>query len=527
MNNFFKMSLVAAAVAVSGTATAGTFTGNAVKAADVTANQNAVVFSTEGKALVSEAKQLAPTVSYKLGAAYITGDELTITFHTGAITLSDVSTAPAVAYTTDSVFPQTIIVDTANFDKVAVGTGFVRYRVISGTAVMGSSFVLPQEKMSKADITNASKNGVVFATANILTAKVFVRASATTNNGATPYDVDTTPVVDATNAGLASKLSIELTQFGTVTAVTPKFNSVIDGSFPANSESFIGEVSDSFAYTYKAPTSMPTIALLGKSDGVNDLTADANKVAQVLVLTASAGSNAAVDYTSAAGATPVKTSATVTTFNYPKGASIVNDTITATPKTGASAAAITAQTASLVITNANAIPAAAKAISTTLAAGAWTVQGSVVAHVPYMPYGTGLSQVIYANNTSSSNVEVSVVAKDESGTSYTLGVVATVPAGGVTKLATGIKNALAAQSFTEGKVSLDITFRGSSSVVAGSSCVTAANGTTPGDACAIAVSADGTEGLIAVTPATVKLHSGYNANASDRGFVTNSTNGAK
>ncbi|MCS6238065.1 hypothetical protein [Shewanella baltica] len=479
MNNFFKMSLVAAAIAVSGTATAGTFAGNNTVKADVTANENAVIFSTEGFAkLTGTDLQLAPVISYKLGAAYIIGDELTFTF--------------SAAKDAKSVLPTTIMVDTAEFNLIAQTTTTVKYRVISGSAKAASLFVVPQQKTTAADINDSAKSGLVFTAANL--DGLTVAASATKNNGADVHDVDTT----TTDSGAAANLlSLKTTQFGKST-VTTKLNAVVDQSAPTLGKAFVIGTDDAFTVTYKAPKVMPVKALLGADDGVNDLTAAADSVAPIMLIEATLPIADIAKYTikssvvgavvsSAAGTIPANADITIT---YPKGTTVPSDTVTITPKTGASAPTMGAYTFAAAITANGSTPLASAAANV----GAWTTAGDYVVTIPYMPFGTGLSQVIYANNKSVSDVEVSAVATDENGTVHDLGVVGTAKAASVAKLSTPIKNALEAEGFTSGKVAIEITFRGNSTdVLAGK----------------------------------IQVHSGYNANASDRGFVANTSNGAQ
>lgn len=483
MNNFFKMSLVAAAIAVSGTATAGTFAGNNTVKADVTANENAVIFSTEGFAkLTGTDLQLAPVISYKLGAAYIIGDELTFTF--------------SAAKDAKSVLPTTIMVDTAEFNLIAQSTTTVKYRVISGSAKAASLFVVPQQKTTAADINDSAKSGLVFTAADL--DGLTVVASATKNNGADVHDVDTT----TTDSGAAANLlSLKTTQFGTST-VTTKLNAVVDDSTAGESKVFVIGTDDAFTVTYKAPKVMPVKALLGADDGVNDLTAAADSVAPIMLIEATlpiidiakytikSSVVGAVVSTAANVGTPANTDITIT---YPKGTTVPSDTVTITPKTGASAPVMGAYTFAATVTANGKTPLA----STASNVGSWGITGSYVVTVPYMPFGTGLSQVIYANNKSTSDVEVSAKATDENGTVYDLGVVSTAKAASVAKLSTPIKNALEAEGFTSGKVAIEITFRGNKASV---------------------------DSLI---NGTIQVHSGYNANASDRGFVANTSNSAK
>jgi hypothetical protein len=470
MNNFFKLSVIAAAVALSGTATAGSFTGNGTT---VTANENAVVLSAEGFLSGNKsAVQYFPTVSYKLGADYLVSDEITFTF--------------ANAYDANTVFPANITVGGANFQQIGSTATTVSYRVTSGTAVSGSLFTFTQNKSTVADLTDTAKSGIVVANTEVDADNAITVASL--KSGVTPFDTETT-------VANASKFLMTATQFGT-TAVATKYNAVIDGSTAGAAKIFTnGDLSDAASFTYTAPTAMPTQALLGQNIGLNDLTATADKVAQVATIQSNIVLANIADYTITSGVTgavittvagtPTATD-TAIVVTYPTGTTPVGDTVTITPKTGASAPTMIASTFNVTnVANSVALGAATQAM------GNWAVASSDTVNVPYMPYGPGLSQVIYANNTTASDAEVSVVAYDQNGMSYDLGVVGVAGAKSVTKLATVIKNALATAGVTDGRLAMDVTFRGNT-----------------------------------LTTGSIKLHTGYNANASDRGFVANTSNGA-
>jgi hypothetical protein len=469
MNPFYKLSVLFAAVALSTTATAGYFTGNQTTGA--TANENAIYLSTQGLASAGVSTvQYLPAVSYTLGANYLVNDEISFTF--------------AAAYDVNTVFDTNITVGGATFQKVNATPTVVTYRVVAGAANAGSVFTFAQNKVSAADLTDTTKAGIVIANAQIGTALI---TAASKTSAAAAFDADTTQAN-------ANKFLISTTQFGSI-KLTSTFNGVIDDSVAGASKVFLNaEVNDSASFVYTAPTLMPTQALLGQDIGLNDLTATADQVAQFLDIdtTVLAASQNNYTITSAVPGSVVMLSTINVdklriTVAYPKGTSPFGDTITITPKTGASAPVMLASTFAF----GSAANGSQIAFLTDM--GKWTLTGSSTVSIPYMPYGTGLSQVIYANNTTVSDAEVSVVAYDEAGMSYDLGVVGAASAKSVTKLATVIKNALAAAGVTEGRLAMDVTFRGVSSLTGGD----------------------------------IKLHSGYNANASDRGFVSNTTNGAK
>jgi hypothetical protein len=124
--------------------------------------------------------------------------------------------------------------------------------------------------------------------------------------------------------------------------------------------------------------------------------------------------------------------------------------------------------------------------STTLAwdPGAWTLNGAQV-YIQYMPYGTGLSRIIYAANRGGLTPAVTAdITANGSTFSCPLG---TIAAKSVTSLSTGIDSCVAAKGITSGKVAILLSF--------------------------IAPDSD------------IEVYSAYNAGGTDRGTVVNTSNG--
>ncbi len=78
------------------------------------------------------------------------------------------------------------------------------------------------------------------------------------------------------------------------------------------------------------------------------------------------------------------------------------------------------------------------------AAGQWLFNGSIV-HVAYMPYSATIDQTINITNRSLQQGDVSVIAIDETGIEYDLGIVATAKPQRITRIADEVKAALAAK----------------------------------------------------------------------------------
>jgi len=91
-----------------------------------------------------------------------------------------------------------------------------------------------------------------------------------------------------------------------------------------------------------------------------------------------------------------------------------------------------------------------------LAAGAWVLNG-YQALIPYMPFGTGISQVIYLANRGSQSGEVTVEWIDADGSSGELGVIGTLGATSTMKIGQLIQNALPTAQRASGRLALTVT----------------------------------------------------------------------
>lgn len=87
--------------------------------------------------------------------------------------------------------------------------------------------------------------------------------------------------------------------------------------------------------------------------------------------------------------------------------------------------------------------------------GAWTLNGANI-FVPYMPYGAGISQVLYVTNDSTQTGDIEVTAFDEAGNEYGPWVVGESGAKSITKITGLVNQRLYDAGFTSGKVALDI-----------------------------------------------------------------------
>lgn len=91
-----------------------------------------------------------------------------------------------------------------------------------------------------------------------------------------------------------------------------------------------------------------------------------------------------------------------------------------------------------------------------LAAGSWTLSGATI-NIPYVPFGSGISQIMYVSNDGSVNGDIELTAFDDAGMKYgpvTLNQSAT--ANSVTSLAAAVNTALTDAGF-DGSGKVDIT----------------------------------------------------------------------
>lgn len=91
-----------------------------------------------------------------------------------------------------------------------------------------------------------------------------------------------------------------------------------------------------------------------------------------------------------------------------------------------------------------------------LNAGEWTLNGSST-DITYVPYGGNLEQFIWLTNKGNQTGDISVTAFSEDGTEYGPYQMGQSPAKSVKRLSADIAEKLAADGFTDGRVSMNIT----------------------------------------------------------------------
>jgi len=151
----------------------------------------------------------------------------------------------------------------------------------------------------------------------------------------------------------------------------------------------------------------------------------------------------------------------------------MDDSGTASSSGSLSGKTINPQTIAGSVTWRNTATSASATLSTTKTFTAATLSATTSTqsgiNVPYLPYGTGISRIVYLTNKGSASAVVTISGKSETGTvcSSTNFATVTVPAGGVGLLTSAIDAGISAclgASYV-GKVNIDLSVSGSSSNV--------------------------------------------------------------
>jgi len=416
MSNFFKTTLVAAAIAgMSSVANAG----------DTSVKEQ--IHSLQGLIGVTAAQTSEP-ISYETKAAYAVGDKVTFTFTTGL--LPTAQTFP----------PQLNVAAISGRAGMALGlldstATSVTYRVTSvnqhgtetGKTTLGSTIALGTVSMAAAAVAAGTTTVTV--------------ASITSSGDA----LDSGSSAGKSRTGVLTQVK---SQYGVVKVATAAgFDGVVD---VAASRKALTTTNDMVTFTVSSPATTGWLNL-----------ATTNKTSMTL-----SADLAGFDLTKGVGSVATGSTSTVTyddtkkevSIAYGTSVEITTDTITIAPPVNANAVVLSAQDFTLAGQYAYSSAAATAGVASlgTAAAGEWTLNGAVV-NVPYMPYSPSISQILYVTNAGSLTADISVTAFDDAGTSYDLGVIAQANKKSVTKIARQVKDGLNAAGFTSGKVSLTIT----------------------------------------------------------------------
>jgi hypothetical protein len=423
MKKLIKTTLLAAAIAVAG--------GNAVAGTLAVTLQT---HSTEGIEGLTT-KQTSESISYTLGAAYAVGDTITFTFNGDVISSTEFASQINVA-AVDSATASEAIAGLAlgllNTDETTVS-----YRVTTVTQPDDTPGDGGTEYTDRTTLgATATMGSISYTAASLTDGDLNMKVSSNTSNGGS-LDSDAT-----------GTLATKKTQFGSA-AMSTVFDNVIDVSTAR--KTFVGVTTDTMSWMITNPDTSGylNLATINTDSGTTvTVTGGTGKLSGLATANFSVAGSGAVTYTEASDQIAIVYSGDVT-----------SDTLTFTAPVDSDAAVLNTQSfsATVVYNYTTAAGAAAtKTVGSNLSAGAWTLNGAVVV-VPYMPYSSNASQILYLTNTGTQTGDILVTAFDIDGNDYDLGVVASSEGGKLIKIATLIKTALEAKGFSAGKLTLTIT----------------------------------------------------------------------
>jgi len=401
MKQIFKKTILAAAIAgLSNYAVAGEVLNDTLE------------YSTEGlKTLAPDAEKTIESVVYELGANYIASDEITITFSPAGSLSSFDADGYIIAYGQPG--------DSITFSLLSQTDDSVTFRV---TAVTDNYDTTGTEVDFGAALLNVS---------SILADDVSVTYSSIKAGSDAAFDEGS----EGSNTGV---LTSTASQISAIT-VTNKFDQVIDVDSGRTDFEFSGE--DSMTFVIENDTSL------------EDPAEFTSTYVEIEIQTIEDGED--LSFVSTNGEADYDDG--VLYVDY-EGA-VTTDTI----RIDVNPNSITPLIAQEFSVSADYFDAEADeegedtfSAGEDVTAGEWTLNGNVV-NIPYMPFAPGISQILYVTNSGDFDGGVYVTAYDEDGTEYDLGMVATAGASSVTKITAQVKDALAAEGFEKGKLSIDVT----------------------------------------------------------------------
>jgi hypothetical protein len=402
MKQIFKKTILAAAIAgLSNYAVAGEVLNDTLE------------YSTEGlKTLAPDAEKTIESVVYELGANYIASDEITITFSPAG----SLSSFDADGYI---IAEGDVEGDSITFSLLSQTDDSVTFRV---TAVTDNYDTTGTEVDFGAALLNVS---------SILADDVSVTYSSIKAGSDAAFDEGS----EGSNTGV---LTSTASQISAIT-VTDKFDQVIDVDYGRTEFESSGE--DSMTFVIENDTSL------------EDPAEFTSTYVEIEIQTIEDGED--LSFVSLNGEADYDDG--VLTVDY-EGA-VTTDTIRIeVDPTSNTPLVAQAFSVSADYFDAEADEEGEDTFSAgeDVPAGEWTLNGNVV-NIPYMPFAPGISQILYVTNSGDFDGGVYVTAYDEDGTEYDLGMVATAGASSVTKITAQVKDALAAEGFEKGKLSIDVT----------------------------------------------------------------------
>ena len=402
MKQIFKKTILAAAIAgLSNYAVAGDVLNDTLE------------YSTEGlKTLAPDAEKTIESLAYELGANYIASDEITITFSPAG----SLSSFDADGYI---IAEGDVEGDSITFSLLSQTDDSVTFRV---TAVTDNYDTTETEVDFGAALLNVS---------SILADDVSVTYSSIKAGSDAAFDEGS----EGSNTGVLTSTASQISAID----VTDKFDEVIDVDSGRTQFEFSGE--DSMTFEIENDTSL------------EDPAEFTNTYVEIEIQTIEDGED--LSFVSLNG-----------NANYDDGLLIVDyegAVTTDTIRIDVNPNSITSLVAQAFSVSAEYFDGEADeegedtfSAGEDVPAGEWTLNGNVV-NIPYMPFAPGISQILYVTNSGDFDGGVYVTAYDEDGTEYDLGMVATAGASSVTKITAQVKDALAAEGFEKGKLSIDVT----------------------------------------------------------------------
>jgi len=407
-------------------------------------------FSAEGNATAPATAVFAATVTVTLGSDYIANDtvELGLTGGSFVAGTSTLGTSYNVPVTCGSAG------NTATLGFLSRSATTANYRVtsVAGTqnsAVCTFSLPISRNSMATAGSTQTvswtaktAQSGLVFDAASVVATVGSVRTQFTAPSTVTVLngvvDVDSGRYQFSGGHDSGSVLSASGASSDTL-SFTLQNRSGDNGA--AVLTSVVGVISGDFSFVDGGDTTAGcSSADLGAGHGrisATGATLSINSACSALTFTATTAGAVVISLgTSSSSTTPTN-----------GGVLTAPQSFTVAPLTYSYAGASAGTTGSSSV-----------AFSSTGSAGAWTLNGSI-SKISYMPYGTGISRIVYITNRSAQSGGVSATAINDAGVSCTIANVATAPKGAVTNLSAGLDAGVAAcygASFS-GKVAFEIT----------------------------------------------------------------------
>jgi hypothetical protein len=429
---------------------------------------------------------VAAAVAVACGAAYAAVPTATLT----TFSAEGNATAPATA-----VFAATVTV-TLGSDYIANDTvelGLTGASFITGTSTLGTSYNGP---VTCGSAGNTATLG--FLSRSATTANYRVTGVAGTQNNAVcsfslPVSRNTMATAGATQtvswtaktaqSGLVFDAASRVATIGSVTTqfTSPSSVTRLNGVVDVDSGRYQFETDDGSDLTGSEDSLTFSLQNASTLNGAADLTSvvavingdfsfvdggNTSAGCQAADLTSGHGRVVATNGTVSINSDCTKLTFTATAAQVAAGAAKITlgvSSASTTPTTGGLLDApqsftVDAMTYSYAGASAGTTGSSSVAFSSTGSAGSWTLNGSV-SKIAYMPYGTGISRIVYITNRSTQSGGVSATAFNDAGVECEIDNVATATKGSVTNLSAGLDAGVAAcygASFN-GKVAFEIT----------------------------------------------------------------------